>query len=216
MANFNERLTLMKKDAQMLNLVKNRIATLIAESTEGNDSPALYVGSYGKYAGEQGIEGSWLKLEDYADAEDFINACYELHSDEEDPEIMFQDCMGIPDFLYQESLSHDNIEDIYSWLALDEDERERMEAYEEVIGGANGRSIEERAAEAENAYFTTLDKNNAGFDLYKSLAEQMVDEGIIDFDNVEFLQRYFDYEALGRDLSFEYSIADNGMVFSKN
>lgn len=194
--------------------VNRRIAALIAESAGQNDSPALYVGTYGKYNGEEGIEGKWLKLDDYADADDFIRACYQLHANEEDPEIMFQDSMGIPDFLYQESLSRANIEDIYTWLGLDDDERERLEAYEEVTGDKEG-SVEERAEKAEERYFTSIDKGNASFDLYKSLAEQCVEEGLVDFDNVEFLQRYFDYEAYGRDLKYEFSIADNGMVFRR-
>ena len=32
-----------------------------------------------------------MDLADYKDAEEFLEACYELHKDEEDPELMFQD-----------------------------------------------------------------------------------------------------------------------------
>lgn len=51
---------------------------------------SVYVGTYAKYnAGS--IYGDWLMLSDYADIEDFYEACRELHADEEDPEFMFQD-----------------------------------------------------------------------------------------------------------------------------
>lgn len=37
----------------------------------------IYVGTYGKYnAGS--IKGEWLDLEDYANKQEFIDACYKL------------------------------------------------------------------------------------------------------------------------------------------
>jgi len=55
----------------------------------------IYVGTYAKY-NSGSIEGKWLDLSDYADIEDFYTAAKELHSDENDPELMFQDWEGIP------------------------------------------------------------------------------------------------------------------------
>ena len=41
----------------------------------------LYVGTYAKYnAGS--IEGMWIDLETYSDAEEFFEVCRALHSDE--------------------------------------------------------------------------------------------------------------------------------------
>ncbi len=51
----------------------------------------LYVGTYSKY-NSGSLFGQWLDLDDYDTKEDFLEACYELHNDEEDPELMFQDC----------------------------------------------------------------------------------------------------------------------------
>jgi len=49
----------------------------------------IYVGTYAKYnAGS--IKGAWLDLEDYSDRDAFLEACRELHKDEQDPEFMFQ------------------------------------------------------------------------------------------------------------------------------
>jgi len=62
----------------------------------------IYVGTYAKYnAGS--IAGAWLNLEDYQDKDAFLKACAELHKDEEDPELMFQDFEGFPSNFYSES-----------------------------------------------------------------------------------------------------------------
>ena len=50
----------------------------------------IYVSTYVKY-NENSIFGKWLDLSDYSDSEEFYDACRELHSDEEDLELMFQD-----------------------------------------------------------------------------------------------------------------------------
>ena len=91
----------------------------------GKSEAAVYVGTYRKY-NEGSIKGKWLKLEDYADYEDFLKAAQELHADEEDPELMFQDFEGFPRHYYNES-SLDK--DLWDWLALDEDDRELLEVY---------------------------------------------------------------------------------------
>lgn len=48
----------------------------------------LYVGTYHKYNCGS-LQGKWLNLNDYSDKKEFIRACYDLHKDEEDPELMF-------------------------------------------------------------------------------------------------------------------------------
>jgi len=50
----------------------------------------IYVGTYKKY-NEGSLEGDWLDLNDYSDKEEFLIACRELHKDEKEPELMFQD-----------------------------------------------------------------------------------------------------------------------------
>ena len=73
---------------------------------KGEDNPLkgarVYVGTYAKYnAGS--LEGKWLSLEDYANKAEFIAACLELHKDEADPELMFQDWEGVPSWMIGES-----------------------------------------------------------------------------------------------------------------
>ena len=63
---------------------------------------SVYVGTYGKY-NNGSLFGAWLDLSDYADKEEFYEACRELHKDEEDAEFMFQDWENVPEGLIGES-----------------------------------------------------------------------------------------------------------------
>jgi len=88
-------------------------------------SPRIYVGTYAKY-NDGDIGGKWLDLEDYASKDDFLKAAQELHKDEADPELMFQDYEGFPEKYYSESSVSD---ELWDWLALSEDERELVEVF---------------------------------------------------------------------------------------
>lgn len=92
--------------------------------------PRLYVGTYAKY-NSGSIAGEWLDLEDYSSKEDFLEACAELHSDESDPEFMFQDFEGFPREFYSESSVSDVL---FEFLDLDEDERKTVALYAEALG----------------------------------------------------------------------------------
>ncbi|WP_076553046.1 antirestriction protein ArdA [Chryseobacterium ureilyticum] len=54
------------------------------------DTASIYVSTYAKY-NNGSLYGKWLNLSDYSDYEDLLKAVRELHSDEDDPEFMFQD-----------------------------------------------------------------------------------------------------------------------------
>ena len=59
-------------------------------------NPSVYVGTWAKYnAGS--IKGAWIALRDYSNYNEFMQACYDLHSDERDPELMIQDTEDMPD-----------------------------------------------------------------------------------------------------------------------
>ena len=72
--------------------------------------PSIYVGTYEKY-NNGSIAGKWLKLNDYDDLEGFYKACKELHNDESDPELMFQDFEYIPNSMIGESWLSDEFFD---------------------------------------------------------------------------------------------------------
>jgi antirestriction protein len=65
-------------------------------------TPAVYVGTYHKYNCGS-IFGKWFDLTEFDSKEDFIGACHELHANEHDPELMFQDWEGIPSQFASES-----------------------------------------------------------------------------------------------------------------
>lgn len=142
----------------------------------------IYVGTYAKY-NSGSIKGAWLNLEDYSDREAFLSACRELHKDEADPELMFQDYEGFPKSFYSES----NVpEALWAWLELDEDDRELLAVYQDNVD--SDADIER----ARDAYCGKYDSE-------ADWAEQFLDdtgglEGV-----PEHLRNYIDYEAFGRD-----------------
>lgn len=50
----------------------------------------IYVGTYAKY-NDGNLKGEWVNLADFSDEDEFLEKCREIHSDEDDPELMFQD-----------------------------------------------------------------------------------------------------------------------------
>lgn len=157
---------------------------------------AVYVGTYSKYnAGS--IKGEWINLEQIGDYDDFLTACRDIHSDEVDPELMFQDFEGFPKRFYGES--HID-EAVFDWLQLSESEKELLEAYFEATGDHNA-TIED----AEDRFY-------GHFESFTDLAmEYAASTGLFEGAN-ETLERYFDYEAFGRDLSLDF-VEHNGFYF---
>ena len=104
----------------------------------------VYVGTYAKYnAGS--IAGAWLNLADYEDKAAFFEACRKLHSDEHDPELMFQDWEG----LASAAVSECDIEDAAFELAnLDEHDLRAVEAFIAITG----RGLEESIETATDCY----------------------------------------------------------------
>jgi antirestriction protein len=162
--------------------------TMIKTST----CAAVYVGTYAKY-NQGSIEGAWLNLEEYSDKETFLAACHELHGDEEDPELMFQDWENIPEGMISESYIDS---EVFAWLDLDSDERELLPMFCLNVD-ANG-SMDA----AREAYCGT-------FDSKEDYAEQM----FTDCYNVpQKLERYIDWSLVARDLEYDgYTfVASNG------
>lgn len=76
--------------------------------TTTDTTPRICVGTYAKY-NDGSIEGKWLDLTDYSSKDEFYEACKELHSDEQDPEFMFQDWENIPAAYVGESWIDENV-----------------------------------------------------------------------------------------------------------
>ena len=104
----------------------------------------VYVGTFGKY-NRGSLAGKWLNIKDYKNVDEFDKACRQLHSNEYDPEFMFQDWEYIPnkfigggwiDPKLFELIHHPNMEhmDINAlWDFLDDVDFTNLETYE-IIG----------------------------------------------------------------------------------
>ena len=160
----------------------------------------IYVGTYKKY-NDGNLFGQWLDLEDYEDLDEFYEACEKLHKDEDDPEYMFQDFEDIPDALISESWID---QDIYDWL--NSDNKEALEAFMTL---GNYEELSDYISAFDGAFMGILGHNLASENC--RLAYWAEDNGLIDIP--DHLQNYFDYDAYGRDLSYDYNVVDD-YIFS--
>ena len=163
----------------------------------------VYVGTYKKY-NEGSLFGMWIDLESVSGADEFFEVCRELHKDEDDPEFMMQDYQGFPEELYHESMSEDDVQKVLEYVALDDDDREMLEAFCECYGGD--------ATDADNIE-DVRERCMGQFDRFQDFADQCADEELACMNAPEFCTRYFDYEAYARDLKFDFSVSDNGYIF---
>ena len=95
--------------------------------TKMNYKPEVYVGTYRKY-NNGNLDGGWLTLTDYASYSAFMDACYKLHKDEKDPELMIQDTSDMPDGLcLMDSISEQEFNDIIEACKEQSDKEEAEE-----------------------------------------------------------------------------------------
>lgn len=165
-------------------------------TTTDTTKARLYVGTYAKY-NNGSIAGAWLDLEDYADAEEFMTACRELHKDESDPELMFQDFEGFPKELYSESMSTEDAGKLYAFLALDEEERAIVTAY----AGARG-TFPEDLDEAMEAYSGNFESDE---DFAQDMAENTCS---VRPSQHEWPFNCIDWELAARELMYDYCTHD--------
>lgn len=159
------------------------------------DNPSVYVSTYAKY-NNGNLKGAWIDLTEFNDYDDFLAHCRDLHSDERDPELMFQDFENFPKEYYSES----GLEpELWEFINLDDDDRELLEAYHDA--GFSG-DIDD----ARDAYFGQFDSD-------EDFAQEYIDStGMLSGvpDNLRF---YFDVERFARDLMMDFS-ESNGYYFS--
>lgn len=145
--------------------------------------PRVYVGTYAKY-NSGSIRGAWIDLEDYqGDREGFLTACKALHSDEPDPELMFQDYEGFPAAYYSESGLSD---ELFEWLDLDEVDRELLQVYLEHVDNSGD-------LEAAREAFLGLANSE------REWAEQWLEDTGQLSELPDWAANYFDFDAYARD-----------------
>ena len=169
-----------------------------SDMNDGN--PSVYCGSYHKYNCGS-LYGLWLDLTKFSDYDEFIDICRQLHADEDDPELMFQDYENFPRQLYCESCMGEEVFDkIIEYADLSDSDKEAFDDYL-----ALGRDYDIDAF--HEAY-------QGKFDSEADFADYIISE-CYDLDSMMGnLSFYFDYEKYGRDLFLDgYSMGDNGHVF---
>ncbi len=164
----------------------------------------IYVGTYAKY-NNGSISGEWIDVTDLTE-EEFLDQCKELHSDEEDPEFMFQDTdidlEVLRKYVKESYISSEfwNLKEMLS--GLDENEQEAFEAYL-----SNG--MEADLDDFRDAYMGHVD----AYDVETAFAEQLMEETGELQSIPEHLRYYFDFEAYGRDLFISDFFQVDGYVF---
>ena len=157
-------------------------------------TPRIYVGTYAKY-NNGSIQGAWIDLDGHDEAS-FAEACAELHKDEADPELMYQDCEGFPTGLYHESSIDPRI---WDYIELSEHEREIFAAYLEDVDQTG------TPKQAEEAYAGHADSEAAW-------AESFLDETGTLNEVPESLRSYIDFEAYARDAGVTFARVDDGFI----
>jgi antirestriction protein len=164
------------------------------------NNPKIYVGTYGMY-NSGSLFGKWFDLSDYNDAEEFYKDCFEYHRNEFLPELMFQDWESIPVFLISECSLH---EDIFRYFkAISEMDDQRAEAFELYCSNiiswpANGNDLDETLEGFNEAYQGYY--GGAMKDAKTEFAYQYIEDIGLLAGVPQMLERYFDYEAFGRDM----------------
>ena len=167
---------------------------------EPQSQNSVYVGTYGKYnAGS--LVGFWADLEDYADYDDFLKDCLEFHSDEADPELMFQ--------AWQCELSGDYITechidpDLWDFLDLEDCQKEIVIIYSEIADG--DLSLEDLIEQATERY-AGCHTNHEEF-----VIDHLENMGF-DFDALYRCGVSIDYEGTWRTLRHDYDFVRIGLT----
>ncbi|MBS0027224.1 antirestriction protein ArdA [Chitinophaga sp. 22321] len=165
---------------------------------------SVYVGTYHKY-NNGSLYGKWLKLGDYADKDDFYDACNELHKDEDEPEMMFQDYENIPEGLIKEYwISEKVFEIIEAFANMDESQKDPF-----LIWCTNKHY--QLLKEDINDLISSFQDDYIGeYDSEEDFALELIE---LRDDLNEFAKRYFDYKAYANDIFCSDYWYDNGFVF---
>jgi len=166
----------------------------------------IYVGTYRKY-NKGSLFGKWLQLSDYSDLEEFIEACKELHKDEDDPELMFQDYEEIPEGLIGECWLSENFFDLRDVMdGLDTDQQEAFMVW-------CGHGSYDIANEDAHGLLNKFRDDYCGkYNSEEDYAYQHVESC---YDLPEFAKTYFDYEKFARELFVTDYWEEDGFVFRR-
>ncbi|KFF09852.1 antirestriction protein [Chryseobacterium soli] len=169
-------------------------------------SACIYVGTYRKY-NNSSLYGKWLNLSDYSDYDELITAMYELHSDEEDPEFMFQD-YETPEFfinqgLISESYISKDIYEVAEQIDSSDYDFEVIEAYAECMSNYH-KEVEDLLESLSDSYYGKFDSDE------NFVQEMLEQDGSIPENLPSYI--YIDWTSTARHLMYDYSTS-NGYYF---
>ena len=169
--------------------------------TTNTCSPKLYVGTFAKYS-QGSIAGAWIDLEGH-DKESFLKACQDLHKDESDPELMFQDFEVFPREFYSECCVSDAL---FEFANLSDEDKELLEAYADAF--SFGVDLEECTIEKAREALAGQAETEADF------AEEYTREnGSFPDDLPMWLQACINWQAVwDSTLRFDF-VGSNGFFF---
>lgn len=126
----------------------------IVESADvsGGETIRVYVGTWGKY-NDGSLHGKWVDLSNFATPQEFKNYCHKnLHADERDAELMFQDVEG-PAWVHSVINEYGmNYEMVWGWLALDDYEKPVVDGYIELYGIDGFDDFDDLVTSAQDTY----------------------------------------------------------------
>lgn len=158
------------------------------------DTASIYVSTYAKY-NNGSLYGKWLNLSDYSDYDELLTAMYELHSDESDPEFMFQDYEGCELFEKLGLISECHLsKDIYVIAEQIDESEYNSEVFEAVLDNFMGINFQTAYEYVNNFYYGEY-ANDIEFVEY-------LYENDIPFNLPSFV--VIDWEATARSIMFDY------------
>jgi antirestriction protein len=158
--------------------------------------PAIYVGTYHKYNCGS-IYGAWLYLDDYDTPEAFYDACKELHNNEDDPELMFQDYENFPRKYYSEC---GGITELYEYINF----LKETHLNQDIVDA--GIDLDIPLDKIEDAYQGTYDND-------EQFAEQYADDCGLVPESLSWPMYYIDWQLAARDLMQGFN-SENNHYFS--
>lgn len=181
--------TIKINESALRNIIKESVKNVLKEN-QGTPTPAIYVGTYGKY-NSGSLEGAWVDLTNFGSYEEFVQYIRNLHKNERDPEFMFQDYEYIPKIFISESHIDPRFWDFMN-------DTEHSYAIKEAVAD-NVSDVDE--------YFNQIEDITVYPDCkdMTDVAYYCVEE----FGFPKNAEAYFDYEAYGRALDTEGRFIDS-------
>jgi len=138
------------------------------------DNPSLFLTDYASYnEGKQFEFGHWVDLTEFSDANEFLEyiSNHFAEADEKSPlpfgakreETMLTDYENFPSQLYSESLSSKELEQLYEWINLDDDDKIKLAYLLE-----DGQKFDYAIDHVEDVYLTEFNYTfNEKYDLFE-------------------------------------------------